>query len=71
MQFYESRYTILSEGPIMATIEGYFDGKAFIPLEPLVVKPNQKVKITLLDDFLTEEKQKQLDQMRSRNKKNK
>jgi hypothetical protein len=55
----------------MATIEGYFDGKAFIPLEPLVVKPNQKVKITLLDDFLTEEKQKQLDQMRSRNKKNK
>ncbi len=52
----------------MATIEGYFDGKTFIPLEPFSVKPNQKVQITFLDDFLTEEKQKQLEQMRSKNK---
>lgn len=52
----------------MATIEGYFDGKTFIPLEPHSIKPNQKVQITILDDFLTEEKQKQIEQMRSKNK---
>jgi len=52
----------------MATIEGYFDGKTFVPLEPHSIKPNQKVQITILDDFLTEEKQKQIELMRSKNK---
>ena len=55
----------------MATIEGYFDGKTFVPLEPHSIKPNQKVQITILDDFLTGEKQKQLEQMRSKNKEKK
>ncbi|MFA6856031.1 MAG: hypothetical protein WCR31_02380 [Treponema sp.] len=55
----------------MATIEGYFDGKTFVPLEPFSVRQNQKVQITVLDDFLTEEKQKQIEQMRSKNKGNK
>jgi hypothetical protein len=52
----------------MATIEGYFDGETFIPLEPFPVKQNQKVQITILDDFLTEEKQKQIELMRNKNK---
>ena len=42
------------------TIEGYFDGKTFVPLEKLSLKPNQKVQITVLDEFLTSEKQKQI-----------
>ncbi|MGI5055582.1 hypothetical protein [Treponema socranskii] len=48
------------------TIEGYFDGKTFVPLEKLSLKPNQKVQITILDEFLTSEKQKQLARKRDK-----
>lgn len=50
------------------TIEAYFDGKNFVPLEPASLKPNQKVAITVLDEFLTNEKQKQLASLREKNK---
>ncbi|MBQ9494986.1 MAG: hypothetical protein IJR50_05025 [Treponema sp.] len=46
------------------TIEGYFDGKQFVPLEKLSLKPNQKVQITVLDEFLTNEKQKHIERMK-------
>jgi len=49
------------------TIEGYFDGKTFVPLEKLSLKPNQKVQITVLDEFLTSEKQKQISRKHGKN----
>ena len=49
---------------IAMTIEGYFDGKQFVPLEKLSLKPNQKVQITVLDEFLTNEKQKHIERMK-------
>ena len=35
----------------MRAIHGYFDGVAFQPLEKAMVKPNQRVIITIMDDF--------------------
>ena len=49
------------------TIEGYFDGKTFVTLEKLSLKPNQKVQITVLDEFLTSEKQKQISRKHGKN----
>lgn len=60
---YKSGYSRYS---MRMTIEGYFDGKTFVPLEKLSLKPNQKVQITILDEFLTSEKQKQLARKRDK-----
>lgn len=35
----------------MISVNGYFDGNVCIPLEYADIKPNQKVIITVLDDF--------------------
>ena len=60
---YKSGYSRYS---MRMTIEGYFDGKTFVPLEKLSLKPNQKVQITVLDEFLTSEKQKQIARKRDK-----
>ena len=39
----------------MIAINGYFDGNVCIPLETADIKPNQKVIITVLDDFAAPE----------------
>ena len=36
----------------MLAVQGYFDGTAIQPLEPLVAKPNQRVIITIMDEFV-------------------
>ena len=36
----------------MLTVHGYYDGTAFQPLEKATVKPNQRVIITSMDDFV-------------------
>ena len=36
----------------MLTVQGYFDGAAVRPLEKLVAKPNQRVIITVIDEFV-------------------
>ncbi len=36
----------------MFAIKGYFNGKKFIPLERADLKPNQKVLITILDEYM-------------------
>ena len=63
LAIYKSGYSYYS---VCMTIEGYFDGKTFVPLEKLSLKPNQKVQITILDEFLTSEKQKQLARKRDK-----
>jgi hypothetical protein len=55
----------------MPTIEGYYDGKTFVPLEQFSIKPNQKVQITVLDDYLTEEKAKAVKEMKNKNREKK
>jgi len=35
----------------MVSINGYFDGKDFIPLDNALPRKNQKVIITILDEF--------------------
>ena len=60
---YKSGYSRYS---MRMTIEGYFDGKTFVPLEKLSLNPTQKVQITILDEFLTSEKQKQLARKRDK-----
>lgn len=36
----------------MLAVQGYYDGVSIRPLEELHAKPNQRVIITLMDDFL-------------------
>lgn len=36
----------------MTAEAGYYDGRHFLPLRKMAVKPNQKVIITVLDEFL-------------------
>ena len=36
----------------MQAIQGYYDGAAIRPLEVIEAKPNQRVIITMMDDFL-------------------
>ena len=36
----------------MQTVQGYFDGISIKPLEKLVAKPNQRVIITITDEFV-------------------
>ncbi|MCX7749335.1 MAG: hypothetical protein N2645_20950 [Clostridia bacterium] len=41
----------------MLALKGYFNGKEFVPLEKADVKPNQKIIITILDEYIkTDEK---------------
>jgi hypothetical protein len=42
----------------MLAVKGYFNGKEFIPLEQVSIKQNQKVIITVLDEFVTPEEPK-------------
>ncbi|MBA1335771.1 MAG: hypothetical protein HPY66_1398 [Firmicutes bacterium] len=37
----------------MLALKGYFNGKEFIPLEKVNIKPNQKVIITILDEYIS------------------
>lgn len=37
---------------IMLALKGYYDGKEFVPLEKVNLKPNQKVIITVLDEYI-------------------
>ncbi len=37
----------------MLAIKGYYDGKEFVPLEKVSLKPNQKVIITVLDKYIS------------------
>ena len=39
----------------MLAIQGYFDGVAIQPLERMIAKPNQRVIITIMDEFLEPE----------------
>ena len=39
----------------MLAVNGYFDGVAIKPLEKIIAKPNQKVIITIIDDFIEHE----------------
>lgn len=34
----------------MRSIHGYYNGSTYVSLEPVEVKPNQKVIITILDE---------------------
>lgn len=37
----------------MLSIQGYYDGAAIKPLEAIAAKPNQRVIITIMDEFVT------------------
>ena len=41
----------------MYAIKGYFNGKKLIPLERADLKPNQKVIITILDEYMDKDDQ--------------
>ncbi|MBR6029562.1 MAG: hypothetical protein IKP40_10815 [Clostridia bacterium] len=43
----------------MVAIQGYFDGVTIRPLEELIAKPNQRVIITVMDEFVEPDKLKQ------------
>lgn len=36
----------------MLAVKGYFNGKEFVPLDKVDIKPNRKVIITVLDEYL-------------------
>ena len=37
------------------TVQGYYDGAHYVALEQVDVKPNQKVTITVLDEFMPQD----------------
>ena len=40
----------------MLAVQGYYDGTMIRPLEKLVAKPNQRVIITVMDEFVEPER---------------
>lgn len=40
----------------MLSVHGYFDGTKIIPLEEVTAKPNQRVIITVIDEFIDPKK---------------
>lgn len=40
----------------MQAIQGYYDGVSIKPLEEMTAKPNQRVIITIMDEFVEPEK---------------
>lgn len=44
----------------MIVLDGYFDGTAVRTFEPIVAKKNQKVTLTVLDEFVDEKTPKSL-----------
>lgn len=49
----------------MISVQAYYNGSNYITEEKVDVKPNQKVIITLLDDFVLKNKKKTLEEIRS------
>jgi hypothetical protein len=39
----------------MQALRGYYNGKEFVPMEKVNIKPNQKVIITILDEYVSGE----------------
>ena len=39
----------------MLAVNGYFDGIEIKPLEKIIAKPNQKVIITIIDEFIEQD----------------
>ena len=39
----------------MQALRGYYNGKEFVPMEKVNIKPNQKVIITILDEYISDE----------------
>ena len=48
----------------MMSVQGYFDGVAFRPLEKIAAKPNQRVIITVMDEFVEPQDKKRAIKMR-------
>ena len=51
----------------MLAVTGYYDGVAIRPLGDMTAMPNQKVIITLLDDFITQSDIKDLEKNKKKN----
>ena len=49
----------------MVSVSAYYDGSAYVVQEDVAVKPNQKVIITLLDEFMPQRKKRTLEEIRS------
>ncbi|MBP5695123.1 MAG: hypothetical protein J6X11_00575 [Treponema sp.] len=49
----------------MLAINGYYDGTNYVAQENIAIKPNQKVIITVLDDFLPVRRKKSLSEIES------
>ena len=48
----------------MLAVQGYYDGAAFQPLEKTKVLPNQKVIITIMDEFVPKPKTSEEDRLK-------
>lgn len=49
----------------MVAVNAYFDGNNYVLEDNILVKQNQKVIITLLDEFVPKKQPKSLDEIRS------
>ncbi len=52
------------EGGCMLALQGYYDGKSVQTLEKIHAKKNQKLVITVLDEYLEEEPEKKMQSAR-------
>ncbi|MBP5441686.1 MAG: hypothetical protein J6Y60_00430 [Treponema sp.] len=49
----------------MTSIHAYFDGQSYITQNSVAIQPNQRVIITILDDFITTRKKRTLSEIKS------
>ena len=47
--------SIIKGGKHMLAVQGYFDGVTIRPLEKMIAAPNQRVIITIMDEFVEPE----------------
>lgn len=52
-------------GKFMLAINGYYDGNGFVTEGNVAVKPNQRVIITLLDDYIPVRHKRSLEEIKS------
>jgi hypothetical protein len=48
----------------MQAYQGYFDGESFKPLEHIPAKPNQRVIITVMDEYVEPDREARVKSMR-------
>ena len=45
----------------MQTVEAYYDGRAFVPVTPVAVRPNERAVVTIFEDIVDKRQRQEND----------